>query len=175
MNEKKNALKRFADWVEGNVQEPYARLAESIEPVPKARKDKKEETKSAPYNPVRTRRMMLWYRVVAVAFSVLLLFILLAMVAQLPLFGMADNPSSNEVIERYIESGMEETGAVNLIAGVILDYRAFDTFGESAVLFLAVTSVLILLKKDKNNLDLRDERELVEDESFEHILHARFF
>ena len=32
---------------------------------------------------------------------------------------------------------MEETGAVNAVAGMILEYRAFDTFGESAVLFAA--------------------------------------
>ena len=41
---------------------------------------------------------------------------------------------------------MEETGAVNIVAGMILDYRAFDTLGESNVLFIAACSVLILLR-----------------------------
>lgn len=40
---------------------------------------------------------------------------------------------------------MEETGAVNAVAGMILEYRAFDTFGESAVLFAAAGSTLLLL------------------------------
>ena len=35
----------------------------------------------------------------------------------------------------YLEQGIEETGAINFVAGMILDYRAFDTFGESNVLF----------------------------------------
>lgn len=39
----------------------------------------------------------------------------------------------------------EETGAVNTVAGMILDYRAFDTLGESFVLFTAVCAVTILM------------------------------
>ena len=39
-----------------------------------------------------------------------------------------------------------ETGAINFVAGMILDYVAFDTFGESTVLFVAACSVLLLLK-----------------------------
>ena len=41
---------------------------------------------------------------------------------------------------------MEETGAVNIVAGMILDYRAFDTLGESNVLFTAVCAVMLLLR-----------------------------
>mgnify|MGYP002508804241 FL=1 len=51
--------------------------------------------------------------------------------------------------ERYIESGLDETGAVNIVTGMILDYRAFDTLGESHVLFIATCTVLILLRKDR--------------------------
>ena len=60
-------------------------------------------------------------------------------------------PTNNEVTQKYIEDGLEDTGATNLVAGIILDYRAFDTLGESSVLFTAVMSVLILLKKDGGN------------------------
>ena len=74
---------------------------------------------------------------------------LLLTVSYLPPYGEAGNPVNNEVTERYIEKGMEETGAVNIVAGVILDYRAFDTFGESCVLFVAACSVMMLMKKDK--------------------------
>lgn len=35
------------------------------------------------------------------------------------------------------------------MTGMILDYRAFDTLGESHVLFVATCTVLILLRIDK--------------------------
>ena len=67
----------------------------------------------------------------------------------LPGLFSADHPGENVVAERYIESGIEETGAVNFVAGMILDYRAFDTFGESNVLFTATICVMILLLVQK--------------------------
>ena len=78
-----------------------------------------------------------------------LVIILLLTVSFLPSFGDVNNPANNEVSERYTQSGLEETGAVNTVAGMILDYRAFDTFGESAVLFVAASIVMMLLKKDE--------------------------
>ena len=47
--------------------------------------------------------------------------------------------------------GLEETGAVNIVSGMILDYRAFDTLGESHVLFTALICVMILLRIDRKN------------------------
>ncbi len=74
---------------------------------------------------------------------------LLIAVSYLPSYGHPENPANNEVAERYIESGLDETGAVNIVTGMILDYRAFDTLGESHVLFIATCTVLILLRKDR--------------------------
>ena len=54
--------------------------------------------------------------------------------------------------------GIAETGAINFVAGMILDYRAFDTFGESNVLFMAVIAVLMLLQRDKKNIDYKKIR-----------------
>jgi multicomponent Na+:H+ antiporter subunit B len=71
-------------------------------------------------------------------------------VSNLPSFGNKDNPVNNEVSQRYIENGLQETGAVNIVTGMILDYRAFDTLGESHVLFIATCTVLILLRRDGN-------------------------
>lgn len=86
------------------------------------------------------------YSLVCVLFCVALVVFLMSTVIELPPFGAADNPTNNEVAQRYLEKGLEETGAVNMVAGMILDYRAFDTFGESTVLFVAACSVLLLLK-----------------------------
>ncbi|MCQ2519029.1 MAG: hypothetical protein MJ107_00720 [Lachnospiraceae bacterium] len=87
-----------------------------------------------------------FYMLAAMAFCIGIIALLLNTVEYLPEFGNPDNPVNNEVSERYIEKGMEETGAVNIVAGMILDYRAFDTLGESNVLFVAACAVLILLR-----------------------------
>lgn len=89
------------------------------------------------------------YGCMAVLFCLALITVLLVTVSNLPAFGSAHNPASNEVVQRYIEEGLAETGAVNIVAGMILDYRAFDTLGESHVLFIAATCVMILLRKDR--------------------------
>lgn len=85
------------------------------------------------------------YPVAAALLCAVMIGFLLLTVEKLPPFGRADNPAHNQVMERYVEKGMEETGAVNAVAGVILDYRAFDTLGESHVLYTAATAVFILL------------------------------
>lgn len=90
-----------------------------------------------------------FYRIIALAICILIIVVLLLTVANMPRFGSADAPAnSNEVPRRYIENGQEETGAVNIVTGMILDYRAFDTLGESHVLFIAACTVLILVRID---------------------------
>ena len=92
-------------------------------------------------------RIMGWvYRIAAVLVCAGIISLLLVTAAKLPPFGDPANPVNNEVSQRYIEKGMQETGAVNIVAGMILDYRAFDTLGESNVLFIAACAVLILLR-----------------------------
>ncbi|MEG1426234.1 MAG: DUF4040 domain-containing protein [Oscillospiraceae bacterium] len=94
------------------------------------------------------------YKFTALIVCVSIIIILLSVVSQLPRFGNPSNPDNNEVVERYITRGLQETGAVNIVTGMILDYRAFDTFGESCVLFIAATCVMILLRVDTESGDL---------------------
>ncbi len=90
------------------------------------------------------------YRVFAVITCAILIGVLLWAVSYLPEFGTLNSPDANEVAGRYINSGIRETGAINYVAGMILDYRAFDTLGESHVLFTACICVFIMLRIDKN-------------------------
>ena len=49
----------------------------------------------------------------------------------------------------FILHAREETGAVNLVSAIYLQYRAFDTFGETIVLFCAVSGSLFFLSSKK--------------------------
>lgn len=90
-----------------------------------------------------------FYKLAAIICCVTLIMLLLVAVSYLPPVGSDANPSNNEVVEKYVEDGLADTGAVNIVTGMILDYRAFDTFGESNVLFIATCTVLILMRNDK--------------------------
>jgi len=93
------------------------------------------------------RHSVRMYGALSVLVAAVLMLALLSVALQLPRFGDPAAPTINEVSERYLEQGVEETGATNAVAGMILDYRAFDTFGESTVLFAATMSVVLLLRK----------------------------
>ncbi len=107
---------------------------------------------SSPEPLVRGMKIFQWfYMVMSVLLCALIIGVFLWTTVHLPPFGNADNPANNEVPTRYIESGVAETGAINFVTGMILDYRAFDTFGESCVLFIASCCVLVLLRIDASN------------------------
>ncbi|MCL2006519.1 MAG: hypothetical protein FWG77_00390 [Treponema sp.] len=88
-----------------------------------------------------------FYNTVSIIVCLGLAAVLLFTVIHLPSFGDPSNPANNEVPQRYIEAGIRETGAVNVVAAMILDYRAFDTFGEACVLFVAACAILLLLRR----------------------------
>ena len=89
------------------------------------------------------------YRILSAAVCLAVIAVLVTVVSWMPRFGDDHNPADNEVYERYVEEGTEEAGAINTVADMILDYRAFDTLGESNVLFAAACIVLILLRADR--------------------------
>jgi len=111
----------------------------------------------------RERSMFLhFYPIAAVLLTVCMIAFLLMTVEALPAFGSADTPANrSETILRYTEKGMEETGAVNIVAGIILDYRAFDTLGESHVLFTAASAVFILLLKKKKEKESEHDAKIL--------------
>jgi len=46
-----------------------------------------------------------------------------------------------DVANRYIRSGIRETGAANIVTSVVVTYRGFDTLGEVTILFIAAVAV----------------------------------
>ena len=102
------------------------------------------------------------YPLLSALLAFVLIFFLFRAVNDMPPFGSPDTPAnSGPVVQRYLTKGLQETGAVNVVAGVILDYRAFDTLGESHVLFAAVAAVLILLLLDREEAEEKSEREIL--------------
>lgn len=48
--------------------------------------------------------------------------------------------------EAYVQGAYEKTGSVNLVTGVLFDFRAYDTLGEAVILYTAALGVLTLLR-----------------------------
>ena len=87
------------------------------------------------------------YKIFSVIASLLVIGIFLFVVSSLPRFGDESAPPNNEVAKEYVEKGTENTNAVNTVAAMILEYRGFDTFGESTVLFVGTIGVISLIYK----------------------------
>lgn len=150
---------RFKKWFTGET-DTYVGILEShpqedVEISPSVIKSHKEDEMhlmesihDTKHNKVY-KEFFHFYKIAAVVCCIALVTILLIAVSYLPPAGSADNPASNEVVDKYIEDGLQDTGAVNIVTGMILDYRAFDTFGESNVLFIATCTVLIMMRNDK--------------------------
>ena len=109
------------------------------------------------HRPGQLRKLILVYRALSLAVAGVLMVVLAAVALALPAFGDREAPALNQVAGRYLEKGVEETGAVNIVAGMILDYRAFDTFGESTVLFAASVSTALLLSREKGRREQEEE------------------
>jgi len=46
----------------------------------------------------------------------------------------------------YLRDSVTQTGASNVVMGIILDYRAYDTLGEATVIFTAILGSFIVLR-----------------------------
>jgi multisubunit Na+/H+ antiporter MnhB subunit len=76
------------------------------------------------------------------AFAGLFLTLVTLVFRELPKFG---SPAMRIALE-YVQLGLERTGAANIVAAIILDFRAYDTLGEATVLFTAVIGVLTIMR-----------------------------
>ena len=153
----------FFRWLNGE-KDPYLNEVEMVPQKPfqeteeeiKKRERERKKILFRIYGTVKSKEIKwleIFYKAASIVFCGILIYLLMLTVSYLPPLGVAEKPANNEVAQRYIEKGLQETGAVNIVSGMILDYRAFDTLGESHVLFVATITVLILLRLDKKKKD----------------------
>ena len=83
-----------------------------------------------------------------------LLILMISSYIEMPPMGDPENPSYNEVAQHYLDRSLEETRAPNVIATIIMDYRALDTLGEATVLFTSIAAVLTVL----TNIDKKSKK-----------------
>jgi multisubunit Na+/H+ antiporter MnhB subunit len=80
---------------------------------------------------------------IGVGFGIVMLLVAIQCFPDLPLFG----EPRLRVAQHYLDAGLQQTGATNLVASVILDYRAYDTLGEATVLFTATMAILAVVRR----------------------------
>ena len=81
--------------------------------------------------------------IITLCFIVIFLTVAARAFKDLPQFGYP----IMKVAKTYLQGGLSSTGASNVVASVILDFRAYDTLGEATVLFTAVIGVLAIVRK----------------------------
>ena len=65
-----------------------------------------------------------------------------------PVFSQTQGAAS----QAYLADGLEKTGAANIVSAVILDFRAYDTLGETTILFTSILGATVLLRKKSRKL-----------------------
>ena len=71
----------------------------------------------------------------------ILLLIIVALGISLSLEKIPFGMPKTKVGKYYIDEGIEQTGATNIVTSVVISYRGFDTLGEVTVLFIAATGL----------------------------------
>ena len=73
--------------------------------------------------------------------------LLLQAAEDLPEFSDPGSPASVHISPEYLQNSFQETETPNIVASVLMDYRAFDTLIETAVIFIAGIACALLLRR----------------------------
>ncbi|MFC1809488.1 hydrogen gas-evolving membrane-bound hydrogenase subunit E, partial [Candidatus Omnitrophota bacterium] len=106
--------------------------------------------------PFSTTGRWFFNTIVTLGFIGTFLFVAAQAIQELPEFGYP----IMRVASTYLKEGLTKTGASNLVASVILDFRAYDTLGEATVLFTAVVGVLTIVRR----VGRKKPEEIIEEE-----------
>ncbi len=69
----------------------------------------------------------------------------------LPPLRTADVPIRSRVEPYYVANAVGETDTPNLVTAILADYRSFDTFGETTVVFTAGLACYLLLGRREDD------------------------
>ena len=88
----------------------------------------------------------------------IIVLLILAIGTMLSLTEIPFGTPKTKVGNYYINEGIKDTGATNIVTSVVVNYRGFDTLGEISVLFIAAIGLGSVLatagkKKIKNNVE----------------------
>lgn len=87
------------------------------------------------------RRALLTMFAGFICFALMFYFFMTA-IESLDPFGM----HSLRMAESYVDGAEKLTGSINLVTGVLFDFRAYDTMGEAVILYTAALGTLTLLR-----------------------------
>lgn len=73
--------------------------------------------------------------------------LLFAGTLSLPALRETDNPIAGHVEQFYVLRALQDTATPNLVTAILADYRGYDTFGETTVIFAAGLSCYLLLRR----------------------------
>ena len=79
----------------------------------------------------------------------LLGLLLLYAVEDFPKFGHPESPASLHVSPDYLKNSLKEPDTPNVVTAVLMDYRAFDTLIETAVIFTAGIACALVLRRNR--------------------------
>lgn len=150
---KKRIKDKLKSWMNGEVD--FSLNEEAPRPQVKLSEDVSALPETIPELESKERKLSrVWYGILAAIACVTVAAVLVYTVVRMPEYSSSSSPVNNEVYEKYVGQGRDDTGAVSSVAAMILDYRAFDTLGESFVLFTATCSVLILMSEKRKRMRL---------------------
>ncbi|HKL10999.1 MAG TPA: hypothetical protein VJ990_06120 [Clostridia bacterium] len=58
-----------------------------------------------------------------------------------------DNNIITESKDYLTENGMADTGSANIVTGIYLDYRLYDSIFETGLLLMTVSGITLIIKK----------------------------
>ena len=76
-------------------------------------------------------------------------------------YGIPFGENRANVGDYYLNNTIEQTGAVNTITAIVVNYRGFDTLGEVTVLFLASTGLAAILFDNRGRKRRRQHASLI--------------
>ena len=65
----------------------------------------------------------------------------------IPAFGEPAMIKPGAIGAEYLATSADQTGAVNAVTGILLDFRAYDTLGEATVIFVSILGVYAVLRR----------------------------